>query len=321
MIMRLLVIVGFSLCLLSAISPRAIAQDQNPEWIEVSPADESFHVSMPNQPRVEKESVGAVSGNRYVALTGVATYTIWSVRNINYRSSEDTDAYLDATAELLWERLLKPAREQLNGTDRLFAGMVYERELPPETRAAALPASAGLPGREYTLTVGQVTGTAEFFVGNEHIYILLAMGQPGGDWPREKFFASFRAPSPLAASVPAKPFENGGSVGPGTRASEVEDYNRIFTGKEVTAKVRVLAKPEPTYTESARKFGVQGTVVLRCVFSKDGQVTNLHAIRKVPHGLTQASIAAARAIRFTPAMKDGQPVSMWMELQYNFNLY
>jgi TonB family protein len=315
MIMRLLVILGVSLCLLSAIAPRALAQYQNPEWIDLSPVDESFHVSLPNQPRVEKESVGPVSGNRYVALNGVATYTVWSVRNINYRSREETDADLDATAELLWERLLKPAREQLDAKDRLFAGMTYERELPPETRGAV-----GLPGREYTLTVGTVTGTAEFFVANERIYILLAMGQPGGDWPREKFFASFRLASPAAPPATAKPLENG-STGPAKSTSEAEDYNRIFAGFEVTAKARVLEKAEPTYTESARKFGVQGTVVLRGVFSKDGQVTNLHVIRKLPHGLTQASIAAARAIRFTPAMKDGQPVSMWMELQYNFNLY
>ena len=85
--------------------------------------------------------------------------------------------------------------------------------------------------------------------------------------------------------------------------------------------MRVLEKPEPTYTESARKFGIEGTIVLRTVFSKNGEVTNLHVVSKLPHGLTQRAIEAARAIRFVPAMKDGQAVSMWMELQYNFHLY
>lgn len=59
---------------------------------------------------------------------------------------------------------------------------------------------------------------------------------------------------------------------------------------------------------------------MRTVFSGDGEVTNILAIKKVPHGLTQQSIKAARAIRFEPALKNGRPVSMWMELQYNFNL-
>jgi len=317
MFMKLLLTIAFSLCLLSSIPSHAIVQYQGLEWIEVSPAGESFQVSMPNTPKVGPEMLGAVSGHRYVALTGVATYTIWSITNANYRVDQSTDLYLDATAELLWEGLLKPARDQLNDKDRLLARMTYVRELPPE----------GLPGREYTLAVGDVTGTAEFFVAREHIYVMLAMGKQGSDWPREKFFASFRAtpspaasPTPSSAASPAKPFDNSG-IGPGTGASEVEDYNRVFTGREVTQKVRILEKTEPTYTESARKFGVQGTVVLRAVFSKNAEVTNLYVARKLPHGLTQKAIDAARAIRFTPAMKDGQPVSMWMELQYNFNLY
>src|SRR5439155_16632827 len=99
---RALVTIGLSLCLVLAIAPQAIAQYQNPEWIEVSPAGESFHVSMPNQPKTEAEKVGAVSGHRYIALTGVATYTIWSITNANYRTDQDTHTYLDATAELLW---------------------------------------------------------------------------------------------------------------------------------------------------------------------------------------------------------------------------
>jgi hypothetical protein len=38
-------------------------------------------------------------------------------------------------------------------------------------------------------------------------------------------------------------------------------------------------------------------------------------------GLTANSIRAARQIRFVPAMKDGKPVSMFMLLEYPFNLY
>src|SRR2546423_10069724 len=145
------------------------------------------------------------------------------------------------------------------------------------------------------------------------------VGKPGGDLLREKFFASLRARS----DSPVPPAIASGGFGPGVRgvSPDPTDYNRIFTGREVTQKARVLEKPEPTYTESARKFGIQGTVVLRAVFSKNGEVTNLHVAGKLPHGLTQQAIKAARAIRFTPAMKDGQLVSMWMELQYNFNLY
>src|SRR5262245_15847049 len=112
--------------------------------------------------------------------------------------------------------------------------------------------------------------------------------------------------------------EGGGGPGGGGGGT---DYDRIFSGKEVTSKARVLSKPEPTYTEAARKNQITGTVILRAVFSSGGSVTNIHAVSGLPDGLTERAIAAAKQIRFVPATKDGRPVSMWMELQYNFNLY
>src|SRR5437868_3019470 len=112
--------------------------------------------------------------------------------------------------------------------------------------------------------------------------------------------------------------EGGGGPGGGGRGT---DYNKLFSGKDVTSKARVLEKPEPTYTEAARKNQITGTVTLRAVFSAGGSVTNIHAVSGLPDGLTERAIAAAKSIRFVPATKDGHPVSMWMELQYNFNLY
>jgi len=95
----------------------------------------------------------------------------------------------------------------------------------------------------------------------------------------------------------------------------------VFSGKEVTTKVRVLEKREPTYTEAARRAGVTGAVVLRAVFASNGSVTNVFVVRALSFGLTAAAVKAAKGIQFTPATKDGTPVSMWLELQYNFNLY
>jgi hypothetical protein len=50
-------------------------------------------------------------------------------------------------------------------------------------------------------------------------------------------------------------------------------------------------------------------------------VTNIHAMQSVPGGLTEKAMAAARQIRFVPATRNGQAVSMYMQLEYNFNLY
>jgi TonB family protein len=112
--------------------------------------------------------------------------------------------------------------------------------------------------------------------------------------------------------------EGGGGPGGGGGGT---DYNRVFNGKDVTSKARILEKPEPQYTEAARKNQVTGTVVIKAIFSSSGQVTDIHAVSKLPDGLTEKAIAAARQIRFIPATKDGHPVSMYMQLEYNFNLY
>jgi TonB family protein len=112
--------------------------------------------------------------------------------------------------------------------------------------------------------------------------------------------------------------DGGGGAGGGGGGG---DPNRIFSPKDVTSKARVLSKPEPQYTEEARKNQVTGTVILRAVFSSTGQVTNISARAGLPYGLTERAIAAARQIKFMPATKDGRPVSMYIQLEYNFNLY
>lgn len=98
-------------------------------------------------------------------------------------------------------------------------------------------------------------------------------------------------------------------------------YDGIFTGKDVTTKARLISKPEPQYTEDARKNQITGTVVLKVVFASNGSVQNIRTVSGLPYGLTERAIAAARQIKFVPATKDGHQVSMWMQLEYNFNLY
>jgi TonB family protein len=94
-----------------------------------------------------------------------------------------------------------------------------------------------------------------------------------------------------------------------------------YSGSQVEQRARLLVKPEPQYTEEARRNQVTGTVMLRVVFASNGEVVQIRALRTLPFGLTERAIAAARQIRFEPAMKDGRPVSVFMQLEYNFNLY
>ncbi len=112
-----------------------------------------------------------------------------------------------------------------------------------------------------------------------------------------------------------------GGGGAGGGGGGGDDPNRVYSTKDVTSKARILNKPEPQYTEEARKNQVTGTVVLRAVFAANGAVTNIKAVKGLPDGLTEKAIAAARQIKFVPAQKDGRAVSQYIQIEYNFNLY
>jgi TonB family protein len=103
--------------------------------------------------------------------------------------------------------------------------------------------------------------------------------------------------------------------------SSLEGPSHVYTGKDVTTKVRLIAKPEPDYTEEARQSQVTGTVVLKAVFASDGMVKHILVVEALPDGLTERAVRAARKIKFIPATLDGNPVSMYIQLEYNFNLY
>lgn len=126
---------------------------------------------------------------------------------------------------------------------------------------------------------------------------------------------------PLPATLEADPALFPPANRPTPKETTTVDYNRVFSPKEVDTKVRLLNKPSPSYTEEARKNTVQGTVVLRVIFSADGSVGSITPIRSLPYGLTEKAVAAARQIKFQPAMKDGRPVSVAMVVEYNFNVY
>src|SRR5437763_5942162 len=113
----------------------------------------------------------------------------------------------------------------------------------------------------------------------------------------------------------------GGGKGGSTGNDPNDELYRIFRGPELTTHARVLLKPEPQYTEEARKGGVTGTVILSVVFSRDGQVTNIRAVQTLCCGLTEKAMAAAKLIRFEPANRNGRAVSTYLQVVYNFNLY
>jgi|SRR5437588_2161643 len=116
------------------------------------------------------------------------------------------------------------------------------------------------------------------------------------------------------------PHLGGGGAGGGGGGGDV-DYTRPFRQNEVTRKAIITFKPEPGFTEDARKNNVTGLVRIRAVLSASGEVTSISVVKGLPDGLTEKAIEAARQIKFRPAQKDGHTVSQYVVLEYNFNIY
>ncbi len=64
------------------------------------------------------------------------------------------------------------------------------------------------------------------------------------------------------------------------------------------------------YTDEARAAGDEGVVVLDLVVGEAGRARDITVVSGLPHGLTDAALAALRACRFSPGEKDGAPVAV-----------
>ncbi len=88
-----------------------------------------------------------------------------------------------------------------------------------------------------------------------------------------------------------------------------------------TRDLQILTKPRPGYTDVARTYNIQGTVMLRITFKSDGTIGTIMPLEKVPFGITRKAIIAASKLKFFPPTRDGVPYSVSKRVQYNFKIY
>ena len=89
----------------------------------------------------------------------------------------------------------------------------------------------------------------------------------------------------------------------------------------VTSAYKILAKPQAKYNDAGRTNGVQGSVRLKITLLASGQVGSITPVTRLPHGLTEQAIAAARQLRFEPKKVNGVPVSTIVTIDYSFSIY
>jgi TonB family protein len=109
----------------------------------------------------------------------------------------------------------------------------------------------------------------------------------------------------------------GPGVGPGSGGGFGGGAYRIGGG--VSAPVPIF-RPEPEYSEEARKAKWQGAVLLQLVVDENGVPQEIKVVRSLGLGLDQKAIEAVQKWRFKPGLKDGKPVPVSANIEVNFRL-
>ena len=90
-------------------------------------------------------------------------------------------------------------------------------------------------------------------------------------------------------------------------------------GGGVTAP-QILSAPAPSFTEEARAAKVSDKVVVYLQVSADGRPMHVRVVKGLGMGLNEKAIEAVRQYKFKPAMKDGHPVTVEMNVEVNFQI-
>lgn len=83
---------------------------------------------------------------------------------------------------------------------------------------------------------------------------------------------------------------------------------------------RVVSRVMPAYPSAARRYGVEGRVVLRGIVRRNGRIDDVEIVKDLPHGLGDAARQAVRRWRFAPATYKGQQIDVYYTVTVNYRL-
>jgi len=108
---------------------------------------------------------------------------------------------------------------------------------------------------------------------------------------------------------------------------EIDADGRVNSGKtrvemrDGVTRPHPRFTPEPEYTETARHERYQGVLVLEMIVDKMGKVRAVSILRPLGMGLDDNAVSRVLTWRFDPAMMDGKPVAVLLNVEVAFNLY
>ncbi|HUD55987.1 MAG TPA: energy transducer TonB [Terracidiphilus sp.] len=95
----------------------------------------------------------------------------------------------------------------------------------------------------------------------------------------------------------------------------------IYRQSGVDEKAKLLSTIEPPSNEYAQASGVAGMALYHAVIGADGKPQEIVVSRPIGFGLDESAADTIRKASFQPAMKDGKPVPVVLDLVVQFRIY
>ena len=111
---------------------------------------------------------------------------------------------------------------------------------------------------------------------------------------------------------------NGAGLGPGSGGIRAAGRGRLAVA--VSAPI-LIYQVDPEFSEEARKAKVSGNVLVNLWVDEKGNPTHVRVIRGIGLGLDEKAVEAVKQYRFKPAMENGKPVMVEMNIDVTFQIF
>jgi TonB family protein len=91
--------------------------------------------------------------------------------------------------------------------------------------------------------------------------------------------------------------------------------------KKGIAPPRLVAAPDPNFSNAARANKYQGTVLIGLIVDAQGAPERVVILKPLGMGLDEMAVEAVRQYKFAAATQKGQPIEVEIHIQVNFRIY
>jgi protein TonB len=111
---------------------------------------------------------------------------------------------------------------------------------------------------------------------------------------------------------------DGAGIGPGSGGNIGGGVYQV--GGSVRPPIAIYT-PDPEFSEEARKAKFSGNVVVSLIVDASGNPKNVHVLRGVGMGLDEKAVQAVQQYKFKPALQNGKPVAVYLNVEVNFQIF